>query len=226
MIKSIFILWQKAIIRLLPLSLIAALFSSLPMYAKQWATPDHNIVLYVGLIILGNLLYLIPATSIFSRLQHILHDQDITTSQAIGVGLTKFFPVLLLSLMILGIMGFFALIAAYFAFNLHIYIIAIFIIIAALMIVPYFICAMPLVILDNIAPVNALKKSIELVRHQWGYVTTIMFVVSLITSTVNFGAELLGVVPNVIMLAITLPMTFSMTILITEDLKKKQGMVN
>ncbi|HEV2524640.1 MAG TPA: hypothetical protein VGU44_05870, partial [Gammaproteobacteria bacterium] len=229
-IPAIFICWKSLILTLLPLSFLGALFTSIPSLGLNFKLiqPFHS-GFYIASVV-SLILYLIPSGAIITRINNAVHGKSITDAQALNIGVLRL-PKMLMTL-IVSMFIFFLLPVLLMLFHtpgIWVYIIGV----AFLCIVfPYFIPALPLVIIDNKWPFDALISSVRLVRHNWLVVFGALAIIYLINLAISFSLHALYaynflgntsmLVATFIVSILTLPLWTAMTVIVTENLKRKK----
>lgn len=219
-IKKTFELWWATLVSVLPLSLAAGIINSLPIFAKMTLGETHK-DLYIAAFVLVAIINIIPTTAIFAKLGHAAHNQQVTLSQAVGVGIVKF-PAILTWVIICTICMLFVVGILYLlpsnsaAFILGILIA--FLIIASLAI--YILCVIPIIVFENLSVIAAIQKSFALTKDQWWYAGVLLTIVVVFGTIVNIaGTLLMGALGTVIAYCFTLPLQTSMIIIFYEHLK-------
>ena len=217
--SAIFSCWKSLVLPLLPLSFLCIFLTRIPVFiAKHWSLIPEHIALVALLYAICYAIYLIPSGAIITRISHSLHGKTLTSVEAIKISLSRFLKMFLLSIILLAIMYILARVGLLFSHinpKLGLGIAFLFIVIAS----PYLIPANPLVVIDNKWPHVAIVTGFRLVNNNWGSVFVVLLVISLITIAVNKIASLLGLTAMFVADLFILPLTLSMAVMITENLK-------
>jgi len=219
-IGNTFKLWWTTLVSILPLSIAAAIISGLPIFVKSYLGETHN-EFYIAVLGLISIINIIPTTAIFAKLGHAAHNQTVTLSQALGVGIVKF-PAMLGWLAITCAVILLAVGIVYLVSSSPIAIILsiliLFLIITTLLM--YVLCVVPLIVFENLSVIAAIQKSFAITKNQWWYAGGLLTVVVSFAAIVNIaGALLMGPAGSVIAYCFTLPLQTSMIIIFYEHLK-------
>jgi hypothetical protein len=217
-LPAIFLCWKSMILLLLPLSFLCVLLTSLPKVGEHlhFIQPGH-ISFFIAMA-LSYAIYLIPSGAIIARLHYSLHGKLLTNVDALKISLSRFFKMLatgIILLLAMYILLRFGLLFSYIHKGLGLGFAFLFILVVS----PYLIPASPLVIIDNLLPHKAIVGGCRLVNKNWLYVFCTIVVVSTVTLLLNIVANQLGQIAVFILSLFTLPLTLSMTVLVTENLK-------
>src|ERR1700722_19225536 len=91
-INNTFKLWWATLVSVLPLSVAASIINGLPIFEKQLI--ETHTAVYITIFVIVSLITLIPTTAILAKIGHAIHDQTITSSQALAISLVKYPKVL------------------------------------------------------------------------------------------------------------------------------------
>ncbi|HEV2524346.1 MAG TPA: hypothetical protein VGU44_04355 [Gammaproteobacteria bacterium] len=216
---AIFLCWKSLILPLLPLSILCVFLTALPAFGIKlsYLAPRSHVFFIVYAI--SYALYLIPSGAIIMLISSALHGKKIDLVEALRIGVSRFPKMLMTGIILIVAMYIlvrFGLLFSHISYYLGI-------IIAFLLIVatsPFLIPASPLVVIDNKWPFDAITSGVRLVKTNWLRVFGIMAVISVITIPLNvFTAHFMAAA--FIVSVLTLPLTLSMTVVITENLKLK-----
>lgn len=218
-IPAIFSCWKSLVVPLLPLSILAVLLTAIPTLGiKLGLLKQGHVVLLVIAYAISYAIYLLPSGAIIARISYALHEKKITTIEALHISASRFLKMLLTGTILLVLMFLLIRIGMLFSHIRPMLGLGVaFILIISVS--PYLIPASPLVIIENRWPHTAIVGGFRLVNHNWLSVFITMLVVSLVTLLLNYLAGRLGVVAVYLVTMVTLPLTLSMTVIITENLK-------
>jgi len=218
-ILAIFSCWKSLVLPLLPLSFLCILLTRVPvLIAKHWNVLPNHIALLALLYIICYTIYLVPSGAIIMRISHSLRGKTLTSIEAIQISLSRFLKMFILSIILLTIMYLLAQLGLLFSHinpKLGLGIAFLLIVIAS----PYLIPANPLVVIENKWPHVAIISGFRLVNKNWIYVFVVLLVISSITLVINKLASLLGLTAMFVADLFILPLTLSMAVIITENLK-------
>ena len=219
-IKNTFKLWWITLVSVLPLSIAAGLLNILPILTRAYMGETH-INLYIAAFIVAAIINIIPTTAIFAKLGHAAHNQQVTLSQAVGVGIVKFptifawFIICTASMSFCG--GILYLLSSHTT-SLILTTLILFLIIMTLII--YVLCVVPLIIFENLPVIAAIQKSFAMTKDQWWYGGALLTVTVTFGAIVNMtGTLLMGSLGAIIAYCFTLPLQTSMIIIFYEHLK-------
>ncbi len=219
-IKNIFQLWWTTLASVLPLSIAAGVLNILPILTKNYLGEGHQ-ALHIAAFILVTIINIIPTTAIFAKLGHAAHNQEVTLSQALGVGIVKF-PAVLTWIMICTVcMLLFVGLLYLMPTNSVIFLLSTliaFLIITTLAI--YVLCVIPIIVFENLPVIAAIQKSFALTKDQWWYAGILLTVVVIVGAIINIaGTLLMGPLGIIIAYCLTFPLQTSMIIIFYEHLK-------
>ncbi len=204
-VKNIFILWKTSYLSLFPFALLSTLCFSNPFW--------DSYLLAVLLCFPGLYFYNI----ILLKLAHLITAK--TSSTEIYSTAFSRFPTTLLLFLGLGVVALAIVVIFYAALGLIASLLSALII---LVIYSYLIFSYPLVVIDQLDPVSAIKKSVYFInRHMW--FITVVFLITGIVEGVIYLIGFLWLGENLGPFFYSLIFTtfnLSLTVVVLEDLKK------
>ena len=210
-LKSIFELWKKTYVSLLPLTFLVVLcFDSSLLF--------NSIILAVLLCFPG--LYL--SNIILLKLANVFRQEPLFKDEALySLAFARLPNTLMLFLGLGGIFLFCFLLTS----SLLGFLFGLVICLLLLVIYSYLLFAWPLVVIDNLDPIQAIKKSIALINHHIGYITGIFLVVGIIQAVCYLilffmvGLTASSAIYNLIFTTLNL----ALCIVVLESLKKQDA---
>lgn len=216
---AIFLCWKSLILPLLPLSILCVFLTALPAFGVKLSYLEPHSHVFFIVYAISYALYLIPSGAIIMLISSALHGKKTDLVESLRIGVSRFPKMLMTGIILIVAMYLlvrFGLLFSHISYYLGI-------IVAFLLIVavsPFLIPASPLVVIDNKWPFNAITSGVRLVKTNWLRVFGIMAVISMITIPLNIlTAHFMAAA--FIVSVLTLPLTLSMTVVITENLKLK-----
>ncbi|HEV2524345.1 MAG TPA: hypothetical protein VGU44_04350 [Gammaproteobacteria bacterium] len=208
--RSIFELWKKTYISLLPLTVLVTLcLDSTAIF--------DSIILAILLCIPG--LYL--SNVILLKLANVFRQELPRTEEEFYSLALKRFPDALM--LFLGLGGIF-LLCFLLASSILGFLFGLVVIMLLLLIYSYLIFAYPLVVIDGLDPVQSLKKSFHLINNHIGYITVIFLVIGLVEAIAYVifyliaGMAGASLIYNLIFTTLNLVLS----VVVLESLKSKQ----
>lgn len=208
-LKTIFELWKKTYIALLP-------FTILVTFCFNSSLLLDNIFLAIFLAFPG--LYL--SNIILLKLAAVFRQESIKEEEFYSIAFARYPNSLML---LLGLAGIFLFL--FIAVSSLLGIIAgLFCALMLLLIYSYLLFSYPLVVIDNSDPIQALKKSFHLINHHVWYITGIFLTVGSIQAGSYlllffcFGIKLSSLIYNMIFTTLN----FALSVVVLESLKGKQ----
>jgi len=208
-LKSIFELWKKTYISLLPLTFLVVLCFDSSLLFK-------NIILAVLLCFPG--VYL--SNVILLKLANVFRQEVPLNDEALySLAFARFPNTLML---FLGLTGFF-LFCFLLASSLLGFLFGVVICLLLLLVYSYLLFSWPLVVIDNLDPVQALKKSFHLINNHMGYITGIFLTVGIIQAVcyvilfLMVGLTASSAIYNLIFTTLNL----ALCVVVLESLKKQ-----
>jgi hypothetical protein len=187
-LKYSILLWWKKLFTLLPLSIVASITSSWPLYLKELVMPDAHPAIFIVIAITLTIISLIPYLGIFAKFSREIKGETLTLSQCFAAGLLKLPSGLLLLIIIIVLLGSPFALGMFFFMKLGQLWLMLILFMLFFILSVYLNCSFPLLVIDNLSPSQAIKHSFQLVKHHWWYVAGIMFIISLFTISVeNIG---------------------------------------
>lgn len=232
-LSTVFKCWLSTIIFLLPLSFLFELLKIAPALAIHfgWIEPYHKYTMLITLIVF-TILSFIPLGATLARFNEALHGKKMPVVTALKIGASRLFTftilgvIFYLALFLFGKFG--ALLAPHIgnwpAVSLVLLIIA--------LMFPYFIPALPLLVVDKKWPFDAIASSVRLTKGHWfsSFVAMIACVVVIIAldllyafllRIIGLSSEHLIYFGGIIVLFV-LPLWTSLFVVVTENLKLPQ----
>lgn len=216
---AILMCWKSLILSLLVLSVLCVLVKNLPLLALKYGligSTQKNLFLIMNIICF--IAYLPPLGAMIYRVSSAIHDRDVSNADALKISLSRFAKLLILFLVLFLIVLVMSYISSLLS-NIHVAVGKTFLILSALILAPYLTPAIPLSVIDNKWPFDAISSSFRLVNANWLFVFLTIVIVSVVTIALNFLGIKLGLFGMIVINIFTLPLTLTMTVLVTENLK-------
>ncbi|HEV2524639.1 MAG TPA: hypothetical protein VGU44_05865 [Gammaproteobacteria bacterium] len=209
-LKAIFELWKKSYVSLFP-------FTVLVVFCFDSSLLVDNIIIAILLCFPG--LYL--SNIILLKLANVFHQESIKEEAFYSLAFARYPNALML---FLGLGGIF-LLCFLLASSLLGFLFGLVIALLLLVLYSYLLFAWPLVVIDNLDPIQSIKKSFALINNHIGYITAIFLTVGIIQAgcyailLLLVGMKATSLIYNLLFTTLNL----ALSVVVLESLKGKQS---
>ena len=229
-LKALFSSWVSLITTLLPLSFLCEGLKIIPavMVSQNWISVDQK-SLVLSLLIIFSILSVIPMGGLIAKVNDAIHGKTLSNKTALHIGFVRLLKVIFVGIIfylvmfLLGKLG--SLLVPHIGNDATLISISVVIILLS----PYVISTLPLIIVDNKWPFDAIASSVRQTKGHWAHCLVVMLVSIIVSVVINYlfalllhATELssgfwvyLGIIPTLI----TLPLGICMAVIVSENLK-------
>lgn len=229
-LRALFSSWISLIVILLPLSLLCEGLKIIPavMVSLDWVSVYQK-SLVLALLIGFSILSVIPMGALIAKVNDTIHGKTMSNKTALQIGFTRLLKVIFVGIIfyivmfLLGKLG--SLLVPHIGNTATLSIISVVIVLLS----PYVISTLPLIIIDNKWPFDAIASSIRQTKGHWIPCLVVMLASILVSLVINYLFALLlhvtgfnsglWVYLGVVATLFTLPLGICMAVIISENLK-------